>query len=47
MAGQLRYEIDGFGNTIVQADVNGDLTTDFQVILQGYARPLSESVFVL
>ncbi|WP_262270195.1 calcium-binding protein [Microvirga yunnanensis] len=46
-AGQLRYELDGFGNTIVQADVNGDLTADFQVVLQGYTRPLSGGDFIL
>jgi Ca2+-binding RTX toxin-like protein len=46
-AGQLRYELDGFGNTLVQADVNGDLTTDFRVVLQGYTRPLSGGDFIL
>jgi Ca2+-binding RTX toxin-like protein len=46
-AGQLRYELDGAGNTVVQADVNGDLATDFQVVLQGYTRPLSAGDFIL
>jgi Ca2+-binding RTX toxin-like protein len=46
-AGQLRYALDGAGNTVVQADVNGDFTTDFQVVLQGYTRPLSGGDFVL
>jgi Ca2+-binding RTX toxin-like protein len=46
-AGQLRYELDGLGNTLVQADVNGDLAIDFQVVLQGYTRPLSGGDFIL
>jgi len=46
-AGQLRYEFDGLGNTIVQAELNGDLAADFQVILQGYTRALSAGDFVL
>jgi Ca2+-binding RTX toxin-like protein len=46
-AGQLRYELNGAGNTVVQADVNGDLTADFQVVLQGYTRPVSGGDFIL
>jgi Ca2+-binding RTX toxin-like protein len=46
-AGQLRYQLDEAGNAIVQADVNGDLAADFQVMLRGYARALSPGDFVL
>lgn len=46
-AGQLRFELDGAGNTIVQADVNGDLTADFEVVLRGYTQPLNGGDFVL
>jgi hypothetical protein len=43
----LRYEVDQSGNTIVQADVNGDLAADFQVILQGYTAAMVRSDFIL
>ena len=46
-AGQLRYELDHAGNTVVQADVNGDLAADFQVILQGYTAAMVRSDFIL
>jgi hypothetical protein len=46
-AGRLRYELNGFGKTVVQANVNGDRTMDFQVVLQGYTRPFSGGDFVL
>ncbi|GEO17246.1 hypothetical protein MAE02_49420 [Microvirga aerophila] len=46
-AGQLRFEADSVGNTMVQADVNGDLTADFEVVLQGYAPGLGKGDFFL
>ncbi|GEO12726.1 calcium-binding protein [Microvirga aerophila] len=46
-AGQLRFEADGAGNTLVQADVNGDLAADFEVLLQGYVGPLGRGDFLL
>ncbi len=46
-AGQLRCELDQSGNTIVQADVNGDLAADFQLILQGYTRAMVRGDFIL
>jgi Ca2+-binding RTX toxin-like protein len=46
-AGQVRYEHDQAGNTIVQADVNGDLAADFQLTLQGYTQALNRGDFVL
>ncbi|HEX2136380.1 MAG TPA: calcium-binding protein [Microvirga sp.] len=46
-AGQLRYESDGSGNTIVQAEVNGDLAADFEILLRDFVRPLGRGDFVL
>jgi Ca2+-binding RTX toxin-like protein len=46
-AGQLRFEADGLGNTLVQADVNGDLASDFEVLLQGTTRALDRDDFLL
>jgi len=46
-AGQLRFGLDGAGNTIVQADVNGDLTADFEVLLRGYTRTVNGGDFIL
>jgi len=46
-AGQLRYELDTSGNTLIQADVNGDAAADFQLVLQSYVRPLSSDNFIL
>jgi Ca2+-binding RTX toxin-like protein len=46
-AGQLRFEVDGSGNTIVQADVDGNLTADFEVLLQNYTAGLSKDDFLL
>lgn len=46
-AGQLRFEADGLGNTLVQADVNGDLAADFEVLLQGTTRALDRGDFLL
>lgn len=46
-AGQLRYDLDQSGNTIVQADVNGDLAADFQLILQGYTQAMVRGDFIL
>jgi Ca2+-binding RTX toxin-like protein len=46
-AGQLRFEADGTGNTLVQANVNGDLSADFEVLLQGYTSVLGRGDFLL
>ncbi|MBV9929733.1 MAG: cadherin domain-containing protein [Alphaproteobacteria bacterium] len=46
VAGQLRFEGDGHGNTIVSGDVNGDGVADFQIQLVG-TIPLVASDFVL
>jgi Ca2+-binding RTX toxin-like protein len=46
-AGQLRFEADGLGNTLVQANVNGDLAADFEVLLQGTTRALDRDDFLL
>jgi len=46
-ADQLRFEIDAGGNTLVQADVNGDLTADFEILLQAYTRGLGGGDFLL
>lgn len=46
-AGQLRYEPDGAGNTIVQADVDGDLAADLEIVLRGFTRPLRADDFAL
>jgi Ca2+-binding RTX toxin-like protein len=46
-AGQLRFEADGAGNTLVQANVNGDLTADFEIHLQGFTRALGKGDFLL
>ena len=46
-AGQLRFEADGAGNTLVQADVNGDRTADFEIHLQGFTRALGKGDFLL
>ncbi len=46
-AGQLRFELDGLGNTIVQADVDGNLTADFEVLLQSSTRLLAKDDFLL
>ena len=45
-AGQLRFESDGHGNTILSGDVNGDGIADFQVQLVG-TIPLVSSDFLL
>jgi Ca2+-binding RTX toxin-like protein len=44
---QLRYELDGDGNTIVQADVNGDQRADFEILLRDHLTPLNAGDFVL
>jgi Ca2+-binding RTX toxin-like protein len=46
-AGQLRFETDSLGNTIVQADVDGNLTADFEILLQSYTAGLSRDDFLL
>jgi Ca2+-binding RTX toxin-like protein len=46
-AGQLRFETNDGGNTLVQANVNGDLSADFEVLLQAYTRGLSKGDFLL
>ena len=46
-AGQLRYTLDGIGNTLLQADINGDHVADFQMTLQGYTQALVRGDFVL
>jgi len=46
-AGQLRFEADGSGRTIVQADIDGNLTADFEILLQGTARILAKDDFLL
>lgn len=46
-AGQLRFEQDPAGNTLLQADVNGDLAADFQVTLRGYMQAISRGDFIL
>jgi Ca2+-binding RTX toxin-like protein len=38
-AGELRYAFDDSGNTILQADVNGDGVSDFDITLQGVLTP--------
>ncbi|WP_050531643.1 calcium-binding protein [Pseudaestuariivita atlantica] len=35
VAGQLRYRLDDRGNTIIEADTNGDAFTDFEIELTG------------
>ncbi len=35
VAGELRYALDGAGDTLVQADTNGDATADFELVLAG------------
>jgi Ca2+-binding RTX toxin-like protein len=35
-AGELRYAFLDNGNTLIQADVNGDAVSDFEIVLQGY-----------
>jgi Ca2+-binding RTX toxin-like protein len=40
-AGELRYAFDDNGNTILQADVNGDGVSDFDITLQGIVMPTS------
>ena len=39
------FEIDG--NTIIQADVNGNTTADFTVVLTGIGKNLTVQDFVL
>lgn len=46
-AGQVRYETDALGNTIVQADVDGNLTADFEILLQSYTAGLGRDDFLL
>jgi hypothetical protein len=46
-AGQVRFETDLNGNTIVQADVDGNLTADLEILLQTYTRAMSKDDFVL
>ncbi|MFL6857528.1 MAG: calcium-binding protein [Allosphingosinicella sp.] len=40
-AGELRYAFDESGNAILQADVNGDGVSDFDITLQGVLTPTS------
>ncbi|MFC4170956.1 calcium-binding protein [Microvirga sp. GCM10011540] len=46
-AGQVRFETDAFGNTVVQADVDGNLTADFEILLQNYDASLTRDDFLL
>jgi Ca2+-binding RTX toxin-like protein len=46
VAGELRYEYDGSTFTIVEADINGDETADFQIFILGDI-PLIASDFLL
>jgi Ca2+-binding RTX toxin-like protein len=46
-AGQLRYALDRAGNTIVQANVNGDLRADLVIELRGYTGLLTVADFVM
>jgi len=46
-AGQLRHVLDKAGNTIVQANVNGDLRADFVLELRSYAGLLTIEDFVM
>ncbi|MGZ8363245.1 MAG: M10 family metallopeptidase C-terminal domain-containing protein, partial [Caulobacteraceae bacterium] len=44
--GQLRYFIDGEGNTVIQANTDGDKAVEFQLVLTG-TYILSDADFVL
>ncbi len=46
-AGQVRFETDLNGNTIVQADVDGNLTADLEILLQTYTRGPNKDDFLL
>ncbi|WP_210484690.1 calcium-binding protein [Microvirga antarctica] len=46
-AGQVRFELDGHGNTIVEANANSDLSADFTLVLSGYVRAMTAGDFVL
>lgn len=45
-AGQLRYEHDGAGHTIVSGDVNGDGVADFHILLDGNLT-ITTAAFIL
>ncbi|WP_445501646.1 calcium-binding protein [Microvirga sp. G4-2] len=46
-AGQLRFESDATGNTVVQANVNGDLDAELQVLLRNYTQVVTSGNFIL
>jgi len=46
-AGQVRFELDAGGNTLVQADVNGDLAADLEILLLGRTATLGRDDFLL
>ena len=46
-AGQLRVQSDPSGSTLVQANVDGDLAADFEVLVRASAAPITAADFVL
>lgn len=46
-AGQLRVELDGAGNTIVQANVDGELAAELDILLRGYTQLVRSEDFLL